>query len=130
MAPIGASGEETNLIKSYILITIILDIFKRDSIAIEQAVKTPTPYLKVINTAMDKITKKMYEIRREFRHRGIKVFEIERTKEGVSAEYICRGYTSRFSMLWSLVKAESHIRMCAYMGLDISSYIKDEKPSI
>ncbi|MCY9760444.1 hypothetical protein M5X06_13025 [Paenibacillus alvei] len=63
----------------------------------------------------------MTEIRREFRNRGIKVYEITRDTEGKRADFKCRGYTSNMRMLWSLVKAQANERMRLYMSVDATT---------
>ncbi|WP_156826041.1 hypothetical protein [Paenibacillus terrigena] len=49
-----------------------------------------------------------------------------RTAIGIEAKYQFRGYHGNFSMLWSLVQADVSVRMCAYMGLDISEFVRHD----
>ncbi|MFW5434377.1 hypothetical protein [Paenibacillus apiarius] len=118
--PVGAATEELELIKSYVLLPMILSVFERDSNVIKESVKTPGPYTEMITRAMDCTTKVLSEVRREFRKRGIKVYEVTRDDTGVRAEFVCRGYTGNFRMLWALITAEVGVRMRAYMGLSMS----------
>jgi hypothetical protein len=76
---------------------LLLTVLERDKKAIElSAVKLKQPYIEVIQTTMDKVTKDLANIRREFRKRNIKVYDEERTEKGIEYKYICRGYHSNF----------------------------------
>jgi len=117
----GATIEELEMIKTYIIVPMILTAFDRDLKVVEQTMKSPGPYIDVINNAMDRASLLLYEIRREFRKRGIKVFDVQQDKDGVRAEYRCRGYVGTIRMLWSLISSEANVRMRAYLGLDVSN---------
>ncbi|EJW13794.1 hypothetical protein PAV_109p00240 (plasmid) [Paenibacillus alvei DSM 29] len=116
-----ATTEELEMIKSYIIVPMILTAFERDLKVIEQSMKNPGPYQDVIKGAMDRASLLLYEIRREFRKRGIKVFDTRQDNLGVRADYKCRGYEGTLYMLRSLIRAEANVRMRAYMGLDVSN---------
>lgn len=119
MPPTMATGEELELIKSYVLLPMILSAYERDKQIIEESVRNPEIYTDMISAAMDRVTKMLTEIRREFRTRGIKVYEITRDMEGIRADFVCRGYTSNMRMLWSLVRAQASERMRVYMRLNV-----------
>lgn len=130
MPPSMATGDELELIKSFVILPMILTAYERDSKIITESVKTPGIYTDMIEAAMDRVTKLLTEVRREFRKRGIKVYEITRDAEGVRADYKCRGYTNTLRMLWSLVTAEANVRMRAYMSVDATTGAADssERP--
>ncbi|MFL1672220.1 hypothetical protein [Paenibacillus dendritiformis] len=66
---------------------------------------------------MDRATVVLSEIRREFRKRGIKVYEVARDGNGYRAKYVCRGYEGEIRMLLALVQTEVTERMRAYLGV-------------
>ncbi|MCY9540570.1 hypothetical protein M5X00_23215 [Paenibacillus alvei] len=128
MPPVGATAEEIEMIKTFLLMPLILTAFERDAKLIEQSVRSPGPYIDVIDNAMNQATKTLYEIRREFRERGIKVYQVDRDWEGIRAEYKCRGYTSQIRLLRSLISAEASVQMRSLMGLNIDKYISQGVP--
>jgi len=128
MAAPMMSNEDYSLIKSFLIIPVVLSVFERDSQIIGKfaMLKTPDPYVDVIQSGMQRATTVLAEVRRELRNHGIKVYEVVRTAKGIEAKYQCRGYHSEFSMLWSLVQADVSVRMRAYMGLDISEFVRHD----
>lgn len=117
MAASMATPDEIGLIKSYILLPMVLTVFERDKNAIEYAVRNPGPYTEAITQAMDRATVVLSEIRREFRKRGIKVYDVSRDGNGYHAKYVCRGYEGEIRMLLALVRTEVNERMRAYLGV-------------
>lgn len=83
------------LIKSHIILPRVLTAFERDIALINTTFKTPCPYVDVIAEAQRKITADVYEVRKQFRQRGIKVYEEVADSDGVTARYKCRGYESQ-----------------------------------
>lgn len=120
--PPGITEEDHALIKPYILLPIVLSAFERDISVINGTVKTPEPYKEIITAAMDRVTLDLTELRREFKQRGIKVLDMQRTERGYEAQYLCRGYQRKFILLDGLVRAEGEILMRKYLGLDITRY--------
>ncbi|MEC0370064.1 hypothetical protein [Paenibacillus chibensis] len=122
--PPGITEEDHALIKPYILLPIVLSAFERDISVINAAVKTPEPYAEIITAAMDRVTYDLTELRREFKQRGIKVLDMQRTERGYEAQYLCRGYQRKFALLDGLVRAEGGILMRKYLGLDTDNMEK------
>ncbi|SHE11651.1 Uncharacterised protein [Chlamydia abortus] len=99
--------EELQLIKEYTLLPILLDVLERDVAVLEKArLKMSPVYVRKLKQAQDQISIHLAHIRKALRRRGIKVYELQRTRLGIEAHYLCKGYNHTFSMLWSLVKAE------------------------
>lgn len=115
MAP-GITDEESALVKKYILLPMILTVFERDIKLIAATVKTPEIYTEMITRAADRATKDLTEIRRQFRRRGIKVYEMERGTKEVTARYLCRGYTGECGMLWGFLASEAGVLMKRYLS--------------
>ncbi|MEC0092906.1 hypothetical protein [Paenibacillus macquariensis] len=115
---------DLELIKFYIILPLILTTFERDHKIIKDfdILKTPDPYLEVIERAMDSVTKDLAVIRKGFKDRGIKVYDEHQMSNGVHAEYLCRGYHGKMHLQWGLIKAEVFVLMRKHLGLDVSKY--------
>jgi hypothetical protein len=111
--------DELLLVKEYVLLPIILDVLERDiKLFSVMPFKMSVVYMKSLRSVQDEIFKDMYRLRKELGKHGIKVYEQRRTKLGIEAEYLCKGYRHTFSMLWSLVKAEVEKKLMFYMHVD------------
>lgn len=104
------------MIKEFILLPMLLAAFERDARRIAAAVKTPGPYAEFMQATLDRITRDLTAIRRQFRMRGIKVYEPQITSAGIRAEFKCRGYLSEFGILSNVLKAEAETYMCKYLS--------------
>ncbi|OAB39798.1 hypothetical protein PMSD_03110, partial [Paenibacillus macquariensis subsp. defensor] len=115
---------DLELIKSYIVLPLILTTFERDMRIIKDfdILKTPDPYLEVIERAMDSVTKDLTQIRKGFKDRGIKVYDEHQMTDGVHADYMCRGYHGKMHLQWGLIKAEVFVLMRKHLGLDVTKY--------
>lgn len=112
------------LVKRYLVTQMVLDAFERDKRHVQTfgLFKSPQLYTDLIDKAMDDAIKELTSVRKAFRNRGIKVYDEHRTAKGVEAKYMCRGYHSETSMLWSFITAEAIILMRLFLGLDIKNY--------
>ncbi|CAM4418192.1 hypothetical protein U9M73_08690 [Paenibacillus phoenicis] len=114
--------EDLQLVKEYILLPVLLNVLERDMKALGTVkLKMDVVYVRALRTAQDLITADLTLLRKKMRDRGIKVFEQQRTELGIEARYLCRGYQHRFSMLWSLVKAELNQYLSKYLNVDLRS---------
>lgn len=114
------NDEDRALVKQYIIFPLVLTAFERDSAIISSAVKTPEPYVERITLAMDSLTHDITDIKRQFRDRGIKVYEQTRDADGVYAKFQCRGYHGNMTLRWSFINPEAAILMRKYLGVDTS----------
>ncbi|MBJ9993254.1 MULTISPECIES: hypothetical protein [Paenibacillus] len=104
------TAEDTALVKRYLIVPMILDAFERDKQIIESGLfKSPTLYTDLIDKAMDQATKELTYVRRAFKEHGIKVYDERKTRKGVEAKYLCRGYHKEMSMLWTFISAEATV---------------------
>lgn len=104
------------MIKEFILLPMLLSAFERDARRIAAAVKTPGPYAEFMQATLDRITRDLTAIRRQFRMRGIKVYDPQITSAGIRAEFKCRGYLSEFGILNNVLKAEAETYMRKYLN--------------
>lgn len=117
-----AEGEDSQLVKSYVLLPLILSALERDAKLISVHLRTPDPYLDVLSSASALATKDLAEVRKSMRRRGVKVYEQQRLPNGIEARFLCRGYHEQMLLLNDLIVAQGLILMRKYLGLDISAY--------
>ncbi|GIO30673.1 MULTISPECIES: hypothetical protein [Paenibacillus] len=118
--PPAPDEEDSQLVKSYMLHVVLLDVLERDIRTLGTlALKLPDVYIRGLSGVQQKAMRRLTEIRQEMRSRGIRVYEENRSAKGMEALYLCRGYQRRFFMLWSYVKAETACELCAYLGIGI-----------
>lgn len=115
---IDITPEDRALIKSHIILPRVLTAFERDIALINATLKTPGPYVDVIAEAQRKITADIYEVRKGFRQRGIKVYEEVADNDGVTARYKCRGYQAEKRIRWAFMAADASVVMRKYLGLN------------
>ncbi|WP_068616801.1 hypothetical protein [Paenibacillus tuaregi] len=110
--------EEADWVKEYVLLPLILDLMERDLRLISSDAspfKLPELYTDVLRKLQARITRELAQIRQQMRQHGIKVYEQHRTRAGLEAKYLCRGYQYEFSMLWGFAKAEIDRRVIFYL---------------
>ncbi|WP_052087866.1 hypothetical protein [Paenibacillus wynnii] len=117
-----AGSTENILVKSYVLLPLILSAFERDAGLISTHLRTPAPYLDMLNAAASAATGDLRDIRHEMRRLGVKVYDQQRLKTGIEAKFICRGYHDRMLLLYDMIAAQAAIHMRRYLGMDISAF--------
>jgi hypothetical protein len=117
---------EVQLIKNFIILPHVLNVFERDKNRIkdEQIFKTYKPYVALLEQVMDGITKDLSRVRQELRKRGIKVYDGERIEKELRYEYLCRGYMGTFAILLITLKSDVEIVMNHYLGVYESELVK------
>ncbi|GIP32984.1 hypothetical protein [Paenibacillus sp. J2TS4] len=109
--------EDLELVKEYILLPLLLDALEHDIALMERIqLKMAAFYVGNLRGIQIDITTALTLIRQQMRIRGIKVYEQQRTRLGIEARYLCRGYHHTFAMLWSLVKAELTAKLSLFFG--------------
>ncbi|EPY10148.1 hypothetical protein SAMN04488689_103361 [Paenibacillus sp. cl6col] len=115
------NGEDAYIVKQYIIQTLILDVLERDIERIGASnLKMADIYTQCLRQAQDNVSLDLYRLRKQFRNRGIKVYEEERLEHGIRVQYVCRGYQHSFYMLRGLIRAEVKNRMQAYLNIATS----------
>ncbi|CAM4528053.1 hypothetical protein [Paenibacillus xylanexedens] len=87
------------------------------------------PHAGLIAEAQRKITADIYEIRKQFRQRGIKVYEEVADHDGVVARYKCRSYESQMRIGWTMMAADASVVMREYLGLNTERF-EGERPFV
>ena len=120
------SDQDLQLIKNYIILPLVLNVFERDKNRIknEQLFKTFQPYVAKFELVMNEITRDLTNVRKQLRLRGIKVFDGEKVEKELRHEYLCRGYMGEFSMLLETMRADVEIVMNHYLGVYESELVK------
>lgn len=113
-------------VKQAVLYPVLMDVLERDMQTLNTLqLKMPRIYISSLRRTQDQINADLVQVRRHLRERGIKIYEMKRTAEGLDARYVCRGYHHHFSMLWSLVRAEVESRLAAYMQVPLANPQQD-----
>jgi hypothetical protein len=60
-------------------------------------------YGKIVDRAINEATQELTSVKRAFVKRGIKVTEEHRYKDGVHADYLCRGYQGKMFLEWAVI---------------------------
>ncbi|GIO30218.1 MULTISPECIES: hypothetical protein [Paenibacillus] len=131
----GITRDELSLIKSYLLLQFIHKVFERDLRIMEESgvFKTPELYMEVVAGGDRQAMMLLSGVKREFKSRRIRVYEISQDERGIGAQYVCRGYTGEMNILWPAFRSEMMARMKAYLGLrpetDANGFSPDPLPS-
>lgn len=113
--------EELQWVLDCMLLPIVLDVLERDIRMLDTLkLKMPVIYIRSLRRVQDRVSAEMAAVRGKLRSRGIRVYDQRRTKEQVEADFLCRGYHRKCSMLWGLVKSEVERKLCAYLELDLA----------
>lgn len=118
------------LVKRYILLPLIMTAYERDLHIITDSglFKSPDLYAEILEIGLKAVTEDLSGVRKAFAKRGIKVYDEHRLKDGVQAEYMCRGYHSKMFLSWSLITSEAAVLMRKYLGIDTSRFEKITAP--
>ncbi|WP_028545082.1 hypothetical protein [Paenibacillus taiwanensis] len=99
--------DDALLVKQYVLQALVLDVLERDIAGLaSSSLKMAYIYIESLRQAQDEATAELYRIRKQFRQRGIKVYDEERQTHGIRVHYMCRGYEHSFYMLRGLLRTE------------------------
>lgn len=109
-------AEEADAVKHYLLLGFVMKIIDHDIRVIHKSsMKLPRLYETVLRAVQDNVLLDMADYRRQFRKRGIKIYEELQEKEGLLAKYVCRGYHHQIYMLWEFIKVECERVLKQYM---------------
>lgn len=113
--------EDTSLVKIYVLHTLALDVLERDiRVLRDSPLKMPDVYIHSLSRVQQRMTAQLTVVRGKMRQQGIKIYSEVRSKQGVEALYVCRGYQRRFFMLSSFAKSEVRVEISRYLGIDLT----------
>ncbi len=114
--------EEMVMVKDCIIYPVVLDVLERDIGKMKLIdFKFPLIYVNTLKNVQNMVILELTVIRKELRKRGIKIYEQKRTTEGISAQYLCRGYNHQISFLPGVIRSCVAIKVCVLLNLDITS---------
>ncbi|RKN72377.1 hypothetical protein [Paenibacillus ginsengarvi] len=113
--------EELQWVMDYMLLPVVLDVLERDIRAMDtMKLKMPLIYIRSLRRLQDRATSDMAVLRGKLKSRGIRVYEQRRTEERLEADFLCRSYHRKCSMLWGLVKSEVERKLVSYLELNLA----------
>lgn len=116
-APPIQTEDELALVKRCVLLGIVMRVLDHDIRVVDSSgMKLPRFYESLLRGIQDRVLLDLADLRRQFRSRGIKIYEEKQEKDGLLARYVCRGYHHEFYMLWGFLKAESERILKQYLS--------------
>lgn len=116
------SKEESQLVRDYLIIPVMLDYIESDiSVIQDSGLKTDLILIRSLKKVQEDIRNEMFGIRLSMGKLDIKVYENRRSKLGIDAQYVCRGYHHRMSLLWSTIRTEVLLKASRYTGVGAGS---------
>lgn len=113
--------EELQWVMDYMLLPVVLDVLERDIRAMDtMKLKMPLIYIRSLRRLQDRATSDMAVLRGKLKSRGIRVYDQRRTEERLEADFLCRSYHRKCSMLWGLVKSEVERKLVSYLELNLA----------
>jgi hypothetical protein len=110
--------EELQMVKEAVLYPVMLDVIEND---INKVRKMNLKLTLLLVISLQKIQKQILKdnrvLKRELKERGIRIYEERRTSLGIEAEYKCRGYHHKLSLLWSVIRADILRMISHYMNI-------------
>jgi hypothetical protein len=121
MRPPMLKQEELRMVKEAILIPVMLDYLHSDIEAAHSAgFKLDLILIRTLQKVQDDIINEHYALKRELRARGIKLLPENRSRMGVEANYLCRGYEHHMTLLWGTVRTEALKKASQFTGVKLT----------
>ncbi|WP_145950056.1 hypothetical protein [Paenibacillus sp. Y412MC10] len=122
------SEGDLQIVKRYLELPILLDVLEYDKRKLGSSKLNNQSFLvSSLESIQDKVTTDIYEVKKEMNKRSIKIIEQRRLEDRLVADYLCRNYKHKISLLWSKVKFDAEVTLAGYLGIDI---YKLDKPPI
>lgn len=126
MAAQMADEKDIEIIKEAILFPYILNTLEHDiRLLMDSNLKMKELYARQLRGLQNKATLVNSDIRKQMRNRGIKILTETREKERFVTEYLVRGYTSNFQMLYTHLKVNIQARLAGLMNVDLGDKTTD-----
>jgi len=112
-----ANENDLKIIKEYILLPFLFSVLDRDmKVLFSTELKIKKPYLDLLETCMDQVTKDFTRVKQEMKHHGIQLYEEIKRRDGVYCKYQIKGYHGEFNMLWDYVKGQIEEKLNIYLN--------------
>ncbi|MFC0213134.1 hypothetical protein ACFFK0_11830 [Paenibacillus chartarius] len=121
MRPLATEGE-MRLVRDFLIIPVLLDYLDNDIKTAQTAgFKLDLLLIRGLKKVQDEIVKEHYVIKRTLRECGIRVQTERRTRYGIEAEYLCRGYKHQTSLLWDTIRTAVLTKASEYANIKLTS---------
>jgi adenylate kinase family enzyme len=118
------------MIRDYILLPHMLTMVQRSIDDINRSNNLLKKlYAMSAQVVMDRISKDMFDLRRELSRRNIKVYDDETVDIVVYYRYFCRGYEDRFGIVRDVMRSEISIRLTRYVT-DVLNHLKEDTSAL
>jgi len=108
--------EHTKLIKDFIILPFVLQLFERDLQVIrETPLKMKEPYLQAIDRIMDKVMKDIATTKKELSFAGIYVYSQIRNQTTLDYQFKFKGYYHKCGFSWNVIRNEVQKYMERYL---------------
>lgn len=112
--------EDLKIIKKYLELPYLLDVLEVDKRKIgEGNLKMAKIYVRRLEQIQDLVTKDIYAVKQEMKRKNIKMIDQTRLDDRLVAEYLCRNYKHKITLLWSKVKSDIEIDLANYVGVKL-----------
>ncbi|WP_255570738.1 hypothetical protein [Cohnella sp. CFH 77786] len=120
-----ATTEELTMIRDYVLLPHILTILQNSLNDVQNSTNVlKKAFIAFTQSIMNRVTKDMYEVKRELSRRNIKILNDEQADMIVYHRFVCRGYEDRFGMVREVMRSEITVRISKYIN-DIYALLRE-----
>lgn len=113
----GPTPEELIMLRDYILLPHLLTMVQRNMDDLgRSSMLLKKLYMLATRVLMDRISKDIYGLRREFAQRSIKVFGEESDGAAYCYKYVCRGYENKFWIVREVMRTELSTMLTKYLS--------------
>ncbi|MBP1932045.1 hypothetical protein [Ammoniphilus resinae] len=106
-------------IKQYALLPLLLSVFEKDrKLIYSSGIKTMEPYVSLMEQTIKRVEEDLNETKRYFYKNGVKVYEEERTSDGIQLKYLYRGYQHTANYPLENQKGPFILLMKKYLGVE------------
>lgn len=98
--PAPPTPDDIALIEPTVILPLVITALKRDRAVLAEPglLKTPSPYIDVIDVAITRATADLDAAKRAVYRRGIRVVSTERAGDNIVARYLCRGHSGEIAV--------------------------------
>lgn len=124
-APIETE-EEQQMVKFYLVMEIMMTAIDREILKFEASndFKLSRIFILKLRIIQRDTEHLMNDIRKQFRLRGIKIFEQFTCSKYIEAKYLCRGYQHGMTLQKDIVRSEIELQVAHDFGINLFDEVK------
>lgn len=107
MKPPLLSHDELRMVKEAILYPLLLDRLDQD---LRRIPVSNLRFQALLASGLEQLRERVLQehltLKKELKHRGIRIYAEERTAASLEVQYLCRGYHHQMLLLWDVVRTE------------------------